>query len=236
MRKLQQAALALNVPAAQAHVPLLACVDLESRKRLHGLSNGPSISRDALSKVGDLPSAQPVNQALPPSDVPAQSSISEEIACRQAQAMRCRMMAAPSKMPQTGNAPTSWAPGAISVIHPTDGSCPWYSSRPRKAVSPLVQEELERLESGGCAGPSGHQHAAHGSATDGIAAAALVYFRKLGRLASCAANLRWAAAGSGTGAMPCTAAIHLCNCSPSAASLLALLYMSLVWSALHMWE
>ena len=53
-----------------------------------------------------------------------------------------------------------------------------------------VQEELERLESGRAAGPSGHQHAAPESSTDGIAAAALVYFRRLGHLASCAASLR----------------------------------------------
>ncbi len=54
----------------------------------------------------------------------------------------------------------------------------------------LVQEELERLKSGRSAGPSGHQHAACESRTDDIAAAAMVYFGKLGHLASCAANLR----------------------------------------------
>ena len=53
-----------------------------------------------------------------------------------------------------------------------------------------VQEELERLESSKAAGPSGHEHGAHESATNGIAAAALVYFQKLGHLASCAADLR----------------------------------------------
>lgn len=54
MRKLQQAALAPDVPAAEAHAPLLACVDLENRRRLHGLSSGPGISGHALSEVGSL--------------------------------------------------------------------------------------------------------------------------------------------------------------------------------------
>ena len=52
MRKLQQAALASDAPAAQAAASLLACVDLESRKHLHGLADGPGISRDVLSEVG----------------------------------------------------------------------------------------------------------------------------------------------------------------------------------------
>ena len=52
MQKLQQAALASDAPAAQAAAPLLACVDLENRKHLHGLADGPGISGDVLSEVG----------------------------------------------------------------------------------------------------------------------------------------------------------------------------------------
>ena len=51
MRKLQQAALAPGVPAARARTPLLAAVDLESRKRLHGHAGGLGVSQDALSQV-----------------------------------------------------------------------------------------------------------------------------------------------------------------------------------------
>lgn len=54
----------------------------------------------------------------------------------------------------------------------------------------FVQEVLERLESSKAAEPSGHEHGSHESATNGIAAGALVYFQKLGHLASCAADLR----------------------------------------------
>ena len=42
------------------------------------------------------------------------------------------------------------------------------------------------------AGTSGHEHCGSGSTSDGVAAAALVYFNKLGHLASCAADIRWA--------------------------------------------
>lgn len=83
-----------------------------------------------------------------------------------------------------------WLTWCHLAMYLANGSCPGYSSRPHEALLPSVQAELERLESGRSAGPSGHQHAAHDSATDGVAAAAVVYFRKLGHLASCAANLR----------------------------------------------
>ena len=56
-----------------------------------------------------------------------------------------------------------------------------------------VQEQLERLESGRAAETSGRDEAASGSNTNGIAAAALVYYSRLGHLASCAADLRCAA-------------------------------------------
>ena len=51
MGRLQNSVLAADVPAAKAHAPLLACVDLESRKRMRGLSEGPGISHNALSEV-----------------------------------------------------------------------------------------------------------------------------------------------------------------------------------------
>ena len=60
-----------------------------------------------------------------------------------------------------------------------------------------VQEEVERLQSCRAAGPSGRDEAAGGASGDATAAAALVYFRKLGHLASCAADLRSAAARPG---------------------------------------
>ena len=56
----------------------------------------------------------------------------------------------------------------------------------------MVQEEFGRLESCREAGTSGHEHHESGSTTDGVAAAALVYFNKLGHLASCTADIRWA--------------------------------------------
>lgn len=51
VRKLQQAALESGVPAAKSRAPLLAAMDLEHRKWLHGHAAGPSISRDVLSEV-----------------------------------------------------------------------------------------------------------------------------------------------------------------------------------------
>ncbi len=54
LRKLQQAALESGIPAAKSRAPLLAAVDLEHRKCLHGNEAGPSISRDVLSEVRSL--------------------------------------------------------------------------------------------------------------------------------------------------------------------------------------
>ena len=56
----------------------------------------------------------------------------------------------------------------------------------------MVQEELGRLESCREAGTSGYEHHGSPSATEGVAAAALLYFKKLGHLASCTADIRWA--------------------------------------------
>ena len=56
---------------------------------------------------------------------------------------------------------------------------------------PVAQEELGRLESCQEAGTSGREHHGSESTTDGVAAAALVYFKKLGHLASCTADIRW---------------------------------------------
>lgn len=57
LRKLQQAALESGIPAAKSRAPLLAAVDLEHRKCLHGNEAGTSISRDVLSEVRSLPLA-----------------------------------------------------------------------------------------------------------------------------------------------------------------------------------
>ena len=58
LRKLQQAALESGIPAAKSRAPLLAAVDLEHRKCLHGNEAGPSMkSRDVLSEVRSLPLA-----------------------------------------------------------------------------------------------------------------------------------------------------------------------------------
>ena len=56
----------------------------------------------------------------------------------------------------------------------------------------MAQEELGRLESCREAGTSGDEHHGSQAAPEGIAAAALVYFSKLGHLASCTADIRWA--------------------------------------------
>ena len=59
VEKLQQAALAPGVPPARARTPLLAAVDLKSRKRLHGHADGLGVSRNALSQVRcELPTLQ----------------------------------------------------------------------------------------------------------------------------------------------------------------------------------
>ncbi len=56
----------------------------------------------------------------------------------------------------------------------------------------MVQEERGRLDSSREAGTAGREHQRSGSTTDGVAAAALVYFNRLGHLASCTADIRWA--------------------------------------------
>ena len=51
MQKLQCSALASSTPAAKARAPLLAAVHLEWRKHTSGLTAGPGISNEHLTKV-----------------------------------------------------------------------------------------------------------------------------------------------------------------------------------------
>ena len=54
-QKLQQAALEARIPASAARAPLLAAVDFEHRRVLHGLADDSGTSRKDLSQVLSCP-------------------------------------------------------------------------------------------------------------------------------------------------------------------------------------